>query len=135
MRSKPHGWERDVTEDNSTKRLAYEVKMMLSSVASHGPAALTTTSDPMYTARLLARLRDALEASDKEMHARELHRFETEQIAQNLRDKIEEARNAWWSATEQGDSGLIYNDRIEDAMDDIWSAIGHADWTPESNDL
>lgn len=50
-----------MTEDNSPKRLAYEVKMMLSSVASHGPAALTTTDDPMYTARLLARLRDALE--------------------------------------------------------------------------
>ncbi len=47
--------------DNSPKRLAYEVKMMLSSVASHGPAALTTTSDPMYTARLLGRLRDAIE--------------------------------------------------------------------------
>jgi hypothetical protein len=47
-----------------------------------------------------------------------------------LRDQIEEARNAWWSATEQGDNGLIYTDRIEDAMDDIWSAIGHAEWMP-----
>lgn len=48
------------TEDNSPKRLAYEVKMMLSSVASHGPAALTTTDDPMYTAGLLRRLTGAL---------------------------------------------------------------------------
>jgi PTH2 family peptidyl-tRNA hydrolase len=47
-----------------------------------------------------------------------------------LRDRIEEARTAWWSATEQGDNGLIYTDRIADAMDDIWSAIGHADWEP-----
>jgi hypothetical protein len=51
-----------------------------------------------------------------------------------LRDKIEEARIAWWSATEQGDNGLIYTDRIEDAMDDIWSAIGHADWSPDHTD-
>lgn len=49
-------------EDNSPKRLAYEVGMMLSAVASHGPAALTTTSDPMYTAQLLSRLKRALEA-------------------------------------------------------------------------
>lgn len=49
-----------MSEDNSPKRLAYEVKMMLSSVASHGPAALTTTHDPMYTANLLRRLRNAL---------------------------------------------------------------------------
>lgn len=48
-----------------------------------------------------------------------------------LRGQIEEARNAWWSATEQGDNGLVYTDRIEDAMDDIWSAIGHVDWTPD----
>lgn len=46
--------------DNSPERLAYEVGMMLNSVASHGPAALATTTDPMYTARLLRRLRDAL---------------------------------------------------------------------------
>ena len=52
------------------------------------------------------------------------------QIIERLRGQIEEARNAWWSATAQGDSGLIYTDKIEDAMDDIWSAIGHADWTP-----
>ncbi len=50
-----------------------------------------------------------------------------------LRGQIEEARTAWWSATEQGDNGLVYTDRIEDAMDDIWSAIGHVDWTPESD--
>jgi hypothetical protein len=49
----------------------------------------------------------------------------------SLRDQIEQARIAWWSAVEQGDNGLIYTDRIEDAMDDIWSAIGHADWTPD----
>jgi hypothetical protein len=47
-----------------------------------------------------------------------------------LRGQIEQARNAWWSATEQGDNGLVYTDRIEDAMDDIWSAIGHAAWNP-----
>lgn len=52
-----------ITEE--TKRLVYEVKMMLSSVASHGPAALTTTDDRMYTANLLARLRDALEAAER----------------------------------------------------------------------
>lgn len=50
---------------------------------------------------------------------------------QRLRDQIEEARHAWWAATEQGDDGLLYTDKIEDAMDDIWSAIGHADWTPD----
>lgn len=49
-----------MSEDNSTKRLYHEVYMMLSSVASHGPAALTDTSDPQYTAGLLARLRDAI---------------------------------------------------------------------------
>jgi hypothetical protein len=48
------------------RRLVYEVRMMLSSVASHGPAALTTTDDPMYTARLLRRLSDALEAARDE---------------------------------------------------------------------
>lgn len=47
-----------------------------------------------------------------------------------LRARIERAREAWWSATEQGDSGLVYTDRIEDAMDAIWDEIGHADWTP-----
>lgn len=54
-------------------------------------------------------------------------------VAENerLKAKIEEARAAWWSATEQGDNGLVYTDRIEDAMDDIWSAIGHADLTPD----
>jgi len=54
-----------------------------------------------------------------------------EQEVERLRGQIEEARSAWWSATEQGDNGLIYTDKIEDAMDDIWSAIGHADWTPK----
>lgn len=49
-----------------------------------------------------------------------------------LRGQIEEARTAWWSATEQGDNGLVYTDQIEAAMDDIWSAIGHADWQPGS---
>ena len=47
-------------EDNSPKHLAYEVKMMGHSVASHGPAALTTTTDPMYTWKLLRRLSDAI---------------------------------------------------------------------------
>jgi hypothetical protein len=47
-----------------------------------------------------------------------------------LSDQIEEARTAWWSAVTQGDNGLIYTDRIEDAMDDIWSAIGDAEWVP-----
>lgn len=47
-------------DDNSPKRLAYEVKMMGHSVASHGPAALTTTHDPMYTWELLRRLSGAL---------------------------------------------------------------------------
>lgn len=42
------------------KKLIHEVNMLLHSVASHGPAALTDTNDPMYTARLLRRLRDAL---------------------------------------------------------------------------
>lgn len=54
------------------------------------------------------------------------------QVIERLRGQIEEARNAWWSATEQGDNGLVYTDRIEDAMDGIWSAIGHADWTPDA---
>lgn len=57
---------------------------------------------------------------------------ETETI-ERLRGQIGEARSAWWSATEPGDSGLIYTDRIEDAMDDIWGAIGHADWSPVPN--
>lgn len=52
------------------------------------------------------------------------------EIIQKLRDQIEEARTAWWSAVEQGDDDLIYTDRIEDAMDEIWSAIGDAEWTP-----
>ncbi|MDH5132860.1 MULTISPECIES: hypothetical protein [unclassified Microbacterium] len=52
-------------------------------------------------------------------------------VIERLRGQIEEARMAWWSATEQGDNGLVYTDKIEDAMDDIWSAIGHADWEPE----
>lgn len=43
------------------QRLVHEVNMLLSSVASHGPAALTDTSDRMYTAGLLRRLRDALD--------------------------------------------------------------------------
>lgn len=51
-------------EDNSPKRLAYEVKMMGHSVASHGPAALTTTTDPMYTWNLLRRLSDAITRLD-----------------------------------------------------------------------
>jgi hypothetical protein len=51
---------------------------------------------------------------------------------EKLRGQIEEARSAWWSATEQGDNGLIYTDRVEGAMDETWSAIGHADWTPAS---
>ncbi|MEW1990742.1 hypothetical protein [Microbacterium sp. NPDC078849] len=55
---------------------------------------------------------------------------EDAQTIQRLRGQIEEARMAWWSATEQGDNGLVYTDKIEDAMDDIWSAIGHADWEP-----
>lgn len=54
---------------------------------------------------------------------------EAETIAK-LRDQIEQARNAWWSATEQGDNGLVYTDRIEDAMDEIWNAIGDAGWLP-----
>lgn len=49
---------------------------------------------------------------------------------ERLQMQIEEARTAWWSATEQGDSGLVYTDRIEEAMDDIWSAIGGSDWVP-----
>ena len=49
-----------MSDDNSPKRLAYEVKMMGHSVASHGPAALTTTTDPMYSWELLRRLSDAL---------------------------------------------------------------------------
>lgn len=43
------------------KKLVYEVNMLLHSVASHGPAALTDTSDRMYTPGLLRRLRDALD--------------------------------------------------------------------------
>src|SRR5690606_16504385 len=46
-----------------------------------------------------------------------------------LRAQVEAAREAWWSGTEQGDTGLVYTDRIEDAMDAIWDVIGHADWT------
>ena len=46
---------------DAPKRLVHEVNMLLGSVASHGPAALTDTSDRMYTAGLLRRLRDALD--------------------------------------------------------------------------
>lgn len=60
------------------------------------------------------------------------HLREQNETILRLRAHIEEARNAWWSATTQGDNGLVYTDKIEDAMDDIWSAIGHADWTPDS---
>lgn len=42
------------------QRLVHEVNMMLNSVASHGPAALTDTSDRMYMPGLLRRLRDAI---------------------------------------------------------------------------
>ncbi|MFJ4173378.1 hypothetical protein [Microbacterium sp. NPDC089696] len=45
---------------DAPKRLVHEVNMLLSSVASHGPHALTDTSDRMYTAGLLRRLRDAI---------------------------------------------------------------------------
>jgi len=50
--------------------------------------------------------------------------------AQELRARLEQAREAWWSATEQGEKGVVYTDRIESAMDDIWSEIGDATWTP-----
>ncbi|WP_405375910.1 MULTISPECIES: hypothetical protein [unclassified Microbacterium] len=50
-------------DERDAKRLIFEVRMMLSSVASHGPHALTTTNDPMYTANLLRRLSNALEAA------------------------------------------------------------------------
>ena len=50
-------------EPSDTQRLVHEVNMMLSSVASHGPRALTDTDDPEYTARLLGRLRTALLAA------------------------------------------------------------------------
>ena len=44
---------------------------------------------------------------------------------ERLQDQIKEARTAWFSATEPGDDGLlVYTDKIEDAMDEIWSAIG-----------
>jgi hypothetical protein len=51
-------------------------------------------------------------------------------VVDRLRAQVEAAREAWWSGTEQGDTGLVYTDRIEDAMDAIWDAIGHAEWTP-----
>ncbi|MFF7293193.1 hypothetical protein ACFY9N_11745 [Microbacterium sp. NPDC008134] len=53
--SEPQGEPSD-----APKRLVHEVNMMLNSVASHGPHALTDTSDRMYTVGLLRRLRDAI---------------------------------------------------------------------------
>lgn len=59
MAERPESTERDELTDSSA-RLIHEVNMLLSSVASHGPAALTDTHDPQYTTRLLRRLRDCV---------------------------------------------------------------------------
>lgn len=40
-----------------------------------------------------------------------------------LRQSLHEAREAWWLGVEQGDSGVIYTDDVEKAMDAIWSAL------------
>lgn len=58
-----------------------------------------------------------------------------ESPTERLRDERDEAlatlakvREAWWSAAEQGDTGIVYTERVEQAMDDIWTAI--ADESP-----
>lgn len=66
----------------------------------------------------------------EELESAEARIAELEAGFERAQMQVEEARTAWWSATEQGDSGLVYTDRIEDAMDEIWSAIGSSDWLP-----
>lgn len=51
----------------------------------------------------------------------------------HLREVFEKVNAAWWTGAEQGDTRIVYNEQVEDAMDSIWEALSalHADPTEE----